>query len=91
MKGHLVAKETELSTVTQDRKFSVWIVHGRTNFQCEPSKNIQCENFQCGSNINLSGQKLYLSVLFFIGNAETEKLRHITGQCIHANNNLVVY
>ena len=26
MKGHLVANEIELSTVTQDRKFSVWIV-----------------------------------------------------------------
>jgi hypothetical protein len=87
-----VANESELSMVTQDRKFSVWIAHGRTNFQCEPSKKkIQCEIFQCGSNIDLSGQKLYLSVLFFIGNAKTEKRRHINGQCIHANSNLVVY
>ena len=44
-----------------------------------------------GSNINLSEQKLYLSVLFFIGNAEIEKRCHITGQCIHTNSNLVVY
>jgi len=26
MKDHSVANETELSTATQDRKFSVWIV-----------------------------------------------------------------
>ena len=54
-------------------------------------KKIQCENFQWIQYKSVRTEIVFISSIFFIGNAETEKLRHITGQCIHANSNLVVY